>query len=154
MNGCSMMRALLVGEAPGKKADPSRPLIGGLVGKRLMDLLGFNLGLYVRRVDRVNVLDYFPGRTGKGDSFPMAEARQAADRLKTALFCSKDRVVLLGRRVAAAFKVKAEYLEWVEVGNTKVAVLPHPSGINRWWNDPVNKSRATRFMRELGRLIS
>ncbi len=28
-------------------------------------------------------------------------------------------------------------------------VMPHPSGIVRWYNDPTNVARASRFLRRL-----
>jgi hypothetical protein len=28
-----------------------------------------------------------------------------------------------------------------------VAILPHPSGVNHWYNDPRNVARARRFLR-------
>jgi hypothetical protein len=26
-----------------------------------------------------------------------------------------------------------------------VAVIPHPSGVNHWWNDPANRRRFAEF---------
>jgi hypothetical protein len=52
--------------------------------------------------------------------------------------------VLLGRRVAAAFGLaSAPYLEWTEARGRTWVVMPHPSGVNRWWNDEENRLLAT-----------
>lgn len=75
----------------------------------------------------------------------MDRARRSAERLCRAL--SGRRVVFLGKAVAAAFGVRANSLRWVEHRGMTVAVLPHPSGVNTWWNNPDNRAAASAFMR-------
>lgn len=36
-------------------------------------------------------------------------------------------------------------VEWLPA---TVAVFPHPSGVNRWWNEPENVASAAAFIRE------
>lgn len=63
------------------------------------------------------------------------------------------RVVLLGANVSRAFgvsfrKLSEVVLSWHPVGEgLAAAVVPHPSGLNRWWNDPDNRVRARLFLR-------
>ena len=50
----------------------------------------------------------------------------------------KDPEALLGHRAA--------WYEWVEVAGGRVAVVPHPSGRSRYWNDPANRDAAAEFL--------
>lgn len=60
---------------------------------------------------------------------------------------------MCGRRVAAAFDHRdpaLPYLRWSEEGEPfRWAMLPHPSGVNRWWNEPENREAAREFLRQL-----
>lgn len=99
----------------------------------------------LERVEAVNVLERFPGPDGaKGDRFPRGRARRRARHLLPSL---RGRTVLLaGKRVAEAFGVNAEYLTWHEhPEGFRVVVIPHPSGVNRWWNEPENRRRFRQF---------
>ena len=97
--------------------------------------------------DLVNLLDRWPGKKGKGDAFPLDEARASARRLN---LWGKPLVILVGRNVARAFGANSvAYLEGFLLGYVNAVVIPHPSGLNRWWNDPANTERARRFMRSL-----
>lgn len=148
-------RPLIVGEAPSMRT--SRPF-AGRSGERLADLAGVPLEQLRSRFRLVNLLAYWPGpsASGKGSAFPLAEARSRAG--ETPL---PPGSLLCGRRVAQAFGLgRAPFLEWVEGdargGRTngagrptaRVAVIPHPSGVCRWWNDPENVDAARRFLRE------
>jgi len=137
-------RPLFIGQAPGHPG-PVRPL-EGRNGKRLASLLGVSVEEYLSGTDRVNLLNEYPGRAGNGDAFPLDAARAAAREMLPRL---KGRVViLLGRGVARAFGVRANFLEIEHRDGVTFATIPHPSGRNRWWNDPANVERAARFLRE------
>lgn len=73
-------------------------------------------------VDAFNVLDRYPGSEGpKGDAFPISWARRRARRL----------------------------YPWEDhPEGFRVAVIPHPSGVNHWWNEPANRRRFRRFVEE------
>jgi uracil-DNA glycosylase len=138
-------KLVLVGQAPSRRGDPEKPLQGDLVVRRLAGVCGMGRKEYMGLTDRYNVLRRWPGKKGKGDHFPMRLARRSARRL--ALGFSGRRVILLGRSVAKAFGLNVGYLKWVNIG-FDVAVVPHPSGINRWWNEARNKAAARRFMED------
>jgi len=138
-------RIVLIGQAPSKRGDPAKPLEGKLIVSRLAGICGIDKEQYMAATERYNVLRRWPGKNGKGDRFPMRQARRSARRL--ALRFGGRRVVLLGRSVAKAFGLTIEYLKWANIGFT-VAVVPHPSGINRWWNGARNKAAARRFMED------
>jgi uracil-DNA glycosylase len=143
------MRPLIIGEAPARTGDPRRPLMGRS-GSRLAALCGLDLQDYARTFARANVLERWPGKLGKGDAFDLPTARLRAALLRRR-FVGGRLVVLLGLRTARAFGLPAAYLTPARVACANVVVLPHPSGINRWWNDPENVRRATRFLRRLAR---
>lgn len=141
-------RILIVGQAPGPTPSTSRRALDGRCGRRLERLMGIPEGALPRVARTVNLLPEWPGRSpsGKGDRFPVAEASQVAATLML-----RGVVLFAGRGVAAAFGVRAPFFRWLRLGSARVAVVPHPSGISRWWNDPRNQDTAARFFRALVR---
>lgn len=139
----------MVGQAPAREGDPSKQLTGR-AGRRIADLAGISLKAYLRRTERINVLDHWPGRSGKGDAFPTRDAQQAA-ALKAHLLQGRT-VIFMGMATAAAFCAfgikDGVLLQWrrCEHLDCDYAVVPHPSGIVRWWNSEDNKRRAAEFL--------
>lgn len=146
-----LRKVVIVGQAPSKKgAAIQRAAIGGPVGDKLMLLAGRNLRGYVREFRRLNLLQDYPGRDAGTDSFPLSEARRAWSFLAPNL--NNRRVVFLGNKVAdiavpgwrahgvcVASSFYDETIIRLCVVNRRFMryfVLPHPSGLNRWWNDP------------------
>ena len=140
-------RILLIGQAPSRTSQGKQPF-SGKSGKRLAELAGISQKDLRRYFKMVNVLDYWPGRGGKGDAFPTG--RQVPDRLRK-MVASYAATIFVGRGVAARFKFNApQYLTWYACSPRKsrtAAILPHPSGINRWYNDPQNLKDAQMFLR-------
>lgn len=136
-------RVLLVGQAPARGAD-DLPAFSGRSGDRLRRLLG---GLpeedFKARFDAFNVLPRWPGKAGKGDRFPLDVAKAIASRCRL----RAGRVLLFGG-AAAAFGVGSRF-RWVSTDAGLVAGLPHPSGVNRWWNEEANRAEAGAFFAEL-----
>jgi uracil-DNA glycosylase len=139
--GLSPRRVAIVGEAPSRTS--ARPF-DGQSGRRLE-----RLGVDLDGVALYNVLDEWPGPAHKGSRFRVPDARPAAAALLERL-SSHARVVVAGHRAAAALGFRERYLVWAP-GPTGAlwAVLPHPSGVNRWWNDPENADAARRFLAKL-----
>jgi uracil-DNA glycosylase len=137
------LRPLLVGQAPGRLGG-ARAFAGDKrSARRLAELVGARRASDFFRTR--NLLQAFPGKAGKGDRFPMAEARAAATKMRL-----RGTVLFAGKKVAAAFGCSsAMYFEWRRRGGFRYAVVPHPSGVNRWWNDPSNRERARAFFRDL-----
>ena len=157
-------RLMLIGQAPSENGDPSLPLTG-IAGKKLAELLGISWFTYLRRTHRENIFRDFQGKEGKGDRFPIDDARRRARRIRI-----PDDVVLvllLGKSVAEAFGIKRPtYFEplyaWGDpagkIGGEparmiEIRVIPHPSGISRWWNDPENQKRAKRELSKIARSV-
>ncbi|MCI4370856.1 MAG: hypothetical protein L3J81_05970 [Thermoplasmata archaeon] len=93
-----------------------------------------------------NLLAFYPGREGKGAAFPKVVAANAARRVLAKLVPGST-LIMLGHRVAEAFGVRVDYFAWGRIGSSRAVVFPHPSGINRWWNVPANRRRASVFLR-------
>jgi uracil-DNA glycosylase len=137
------LRALIIGQAPSANSDPAEPL-SGMSGRRLASLCCLSLEAFLAAYDRANLVEAFPGRLAKGDAFPIGEARRTAALIRA---LGPRRLVLLGSGVARAFGVVegAPALRWFRLGPHEAAICPHPSGVCRWWNDPLNVGRARSF---------
>jgi uracil-DNA glycosylase len=146
------MRPLLIGQAPGPRSDPLEPL-AGRCGARLAGLCGIEQAEFLERFERVNLLDRFPGKAGKGDRFDINKARKKAIDLLLFGQMENRRVVMLGANVARTFGFPpaTEQLLWsvTDGGGFHVAFCPHPSGVSRWWNEKTNVAKALLFWREL-----
>lgn len=147
-----MTPLVLVGQAPGKQKryEPRYalyPVPKGSAGDRLRDMMGLKISHYVA-LRRMNLLDYYPG-----PRFPERAGRAAAGRLLPEL--PGTRVLMMGQAVAKCFGfVCCQPLVWYDGDyggdSFAFAVVPHPSGRNRWYNDRTNREAARRFLRGLG----
>lgn len=61
----------------------------------------------------------------------------------------QDVVVLLGGKVTKSFGLKIEQLQSLVFADRRFVHLPHPSGLNRVWNDYENVVRARSLMEEV-----
>lgn len=127
------MRPLLVGEANPWGSDPEfalYPLPEHASGGRLARFLGLSHGQYLRLFDRRNLC---PSR------WSMPEARAQAELIRAE---GREHVVLLGAKVAKAFGLP--YLPFTR--SAHLFLLPHPSGLNRIWNQPDAVPRARSLL--------
>ena len=118
-------------------------------------MMGLTRGEYMRQFDRMNLLPYFPGKCKRDDKFPMTPAKLAATVIKPLL--SGRVVIMVGRNVAQAFQLEADFHDWVdwpvkrhctvqrEPGVARVAIVPHPSGRNHWYNKDENMAESAAF---------
>jgi len=149
-------RPLIVGEAPGPHTDPDVPL-EGRAARRLAALAGLEEEELRRRARIVNVLPRWPGSAGKGSRFDHREAAGPAEEVIRRHARRGQRILVLGWRAARALdpvfyglrRQPILELEPHHVGPVpvRVAIVPHPSGISHWWNDPANVERASEFLR-------
>lgn len=138
----------MIGEAPSRSGDRFDP-ISGRAERLLCDLAGWKDGLGPRFL-RLNLLEENPGPSsgGKGDAWPLDLARQRAAQM---VFAGRPAAVLLGRRVAAAFGARGAYCEWWDPSDEVRApyvVIPHPSGVNRLYNDPAVRDQVGVVLRD------
>lgn len=114
---------------------------------------------FVERTTHVNLLQAYPGAGRKGSHFPTARGREAAEKLMSGDEMDGFGMVLLaGHRVSRSFGIRElVYFETMMVsGGVEFVVVPHPSGVNRWWNPVAGKesqnTRAARaYLERLGR---
>jgi hypothetical protein len=141
----------LVGEAPGPRTRsdcPFYPYPASSAAGRLLDCLGWTRGEYMLTFARVNLLHDWPG-----PSFPVAEARACIPDIVRAL--APRPMLLMGRGVAAAFGLRPDHpllqLTSMKVAgiDATVAIVPHPSGRNLWYNDAVNRAKVRTFISAL-----
>lgn len=153
-------RPALVGQAPSENGDPGRPMTGRS-GFRLAEMAGIDkreLKLrFLARFEKRNVLNYYPGSNGEGDVFPMEEARQRGKYLavelspRTILACGKKTTEALTGAPAEAVHY-FQLLMGDESSSSFVIPIPHPSGVNRWWNSEDNRGVYRSFMRQFIRM--
>lgn len=139
-----MRKPLFVGQSPAQDGDPWRPMTGRFMNF-VLALTGWDQYSYRTRFDFVNLVDRFPGKSGKGDAFPMDEARWKANLLAWHGDLDGRLIVCWGRSVARALQVNYAvefcYLNY-SPGGRPYHLMPHPSGINQWWNDSSNRRLA------------
>jgi len=139
------VKTILIGEA--------QPRVGtrpweGRSGRRLEKLIGLPAGTLHRFFDLRNALKAWPGHTGqRGDAFP--ERRAAKGLLKIVHGMEEGAsAIVCSRRLALSIGLEAAPCTWVRTdAETYLGVLPHPSGVNRWWNDPKHRRDAAVFMK-------
>ncbi len=155
------MKTILVGEAPPQwrpKDTPTSLPFSGASGKRFSDMLGVDV---TEAFETRNLLAVWPGKDKKGSLFPLPLARVGARWLVRELeerylrdMGHNPRLLLCGTRVQAAFRLRdLPQLEWFAImlpGSAlvtfNIAIIPHPSGVNRAWNDPIKTEEVKRFL--------
>lgn len=147
------MKILFVGQAPSKDTE-GKPPFTGKCGAFLASLMCVTQDQMLEAHDFTNVLSYYPGKGLGGDKFPIPEAIAAARKILTTLHGRT--VVLLGANVARVFGAKSfRYFEFYQIRNPEhpseiivplMGIVPHPSGVNRFWNKPQNRLDAAKFM--------
>ena len=135
---------LLVGESPGPASDPFEPLdprrSQGAAG-RLARLLGQTPEEFERAYDRINV-------------FQTREEFEARNPIPSYLLRPLSLypvVIALGRTAAKAIGLPPgyEWCVWYPSGDGfggKRGAIPHPSGLNRWYNDEEAAERVREFV--------
>lgn len=140
------MRPLFVGEMNPFGADPYfalYPLPETSSGGRLQALvLGIPRGAYIE-LDRMNLC---------GGKWSAPAARARAQELWQFFTPATHKFVLLGSKVCGAFQVPfvpfTVQASAVSSGGHTHVVLPHPSGLNRIWNEPGAFQRARALIEQ------
>tara|TARA_Y100000310_G_scaffold276127_1_gene293077 strand:+ start:256 stop:762 length:507 start_codon:yes stop_codon:yes gene_type:complete len=148
-------RLLLIGEAPTLKYR-GMPPFSGPTGARLCEVFDADFRSYA---DAINILSDPQRRKEKGSEYNAEKAKEnarlVADYLARTPWGLFTGIVFAGKRVAATFGF--EDLEYFVPGELpvrtikgrwrwlKVWTMPHPSGVNRWWNEDCNLQKAKRW---------
>lgn len=157
-------KIVIVGQQP-QSNDPEDPLSCDhpmWSGYRLMQMAGLTPEEYRRIFYRIN-LNYLPDKTFKVST---PQKNRAAMIWKT--LHPTDTLIILGTAVLKAFKGFVDDLPPCEIREVvgpfvylpeaddmvrmqlhRVVLIPHPSGLNRWYNDPNNTKRAAETLRRL-----
>lgn len=161
------MKTVIVGIAPARPGEEGQPLSAiapQSTGRKIADMMGVAPKEYMRAFDRINLCPF-----ARASGIPVNEWKPAASNLGASLLRGR-RVILLGVNVAQCFGLviapKHDYLKWWDYPGTSVpgygligwnagsrrppfshAILPHPSGRNRWYNEPENKEAASLFLK-------
>lgn len=122
-----------------------RPL-EGRVGRKLAAYCDLPYDAYLNHFERVNLLQVRQDTKENGFEFDLAAARVEADKLQRN-FKEGQIVLLLGGRVAEAFGVHDAYFVKNALGPAEGYIVPHPSGVSRWWNEHHNRVQAAEFLR-------
>ena len=133
----------LVGPAPSRRGDPSKPLAGPN-GQRIARLAGISHDELIA-FRRRHLNTHYRGKRGKGHEFDHARGNvNAADIL---LDWRVERIVLLGKNVARCFGIRdLPFLAEIRIYGRRFLLCPHPSGTNRWWNERRNERRARQIL--------
>lgn len=149
-----MPKPLIIGQAPAKGNDGLLPF-AGRSGAKLAHLAGVGDSGddLPAHFDLVNLLPRWPGKpvAGKGDLFPMEEAKANAQALLEKLEGrAPSYILMMGHKVKECMGFRSMiYLERTQHLRHIWIPFPHPSGINRWYNIGVNRARAARILREV-----
>ena len=106
-----------------------------------------SVGVDVASCDSMNLVCPAP----QGVGWDAAAARRSAEVLTDQHLPRCSAAYLCGLRVARAFGVRGRIADLAgktagEIGGCRLVVLPHPSGLNLWWNDPRNVRRLRRCL--------
>ena len=131
-----MTKTLILGIQRGKPGS-GNVLVPSASGARLAKLIGISQSEILERFEVDNLFEDDADVTLEG----------ARVRLAALLMGPKppERVIGLGDIFRASLKLSTWPFTWHQLGDTKVAWTPHPSGRNRFWNDQENVTRAADF---------
>lgn len=136
---------VFVGQAPSSDSDPHEPM-SGRSGRKLAAMLGVSMYYFLTNANRFNLNHTFQGKEGKGDEFDEIVGARVAQTLMAVRHFNA--FVLLGAKVARCFAFPWESLTTYEREGKSFFLLPHPSGINMWYNNAVNVANAERKLEE------
>jgi hypothetical protein len=133
----------LVGQAPSRRGDPRKPLAGPN-GRKIARLGGMSYDELVA-CRRKHLNTHYSRRRGKGDTFDHVQGNINASNVL--LDWRVERIVLLGKNVARCFGFgDVPFLAEVRIYGRRFLIFPHPSAVNRWWNERRNQRRARQLL--------
>jgi uracil-DNA glycosylase family 4 len=166
-HGYASQRVMIVGQAPGSRAHATGVPWSGRSGEILRGWLeeaGFPAGKWRETWYLTSVTKCFPGKAtqGKGDRAPSrTEIELCAEHLSMELALVRPEIIVTLGKLAASRIIRGAGKQSLaslvgtvaEVdlphGRTTVVPLPHPSGVSRWLNDPVNQALVRQGLRRL-----
>jgi uracil-DNA glycosylase len=168
--GGSAHRRMIVGQAPGPRADRSGVPWSGASGtllRRWLAMAGYDPDRFLDDWYFTSLTKCFPGKAkgGAGDRAPSARERALCRcHLDAEIDLVRPRLVMtLGRMAADALIPGARTMSLGELvrsthrvdlgyGPVAIVALPHPSGVGRWLNDAGNRALVEQAMGRLAAL--
>ena len=138
------------GNDPDEPLSTANPIWSGARLARMANLPGDDFERHFRRVN----INYNPEDKFRVNAFTRARAQDL-----WSVFRANDRVILLGSAVEKCFAgllpemhpmiegQGSQFTFGLAYSGFRVAVVPHPSGLNRWYNDPSNIIAVGQFLR-------
>jgi uracil-DNA glycosylase family 4 len=147
-------RAMIVGQAPGALEGEERRPWRGRAGQTLRRWLEMDEDEFYATFYCCSVTRCYPGKhpSGKGDRRPTPrELELCRFWLEWDLRLVRPRVVVPIGGLAIARVLRLRSLDECigsryELGEAVAVPLPHPSGVSRWLNDPVDQERLSRAL--------
>lgn len=140
------MQIVFVGQQPATVEDEGKPLIvkPNSTGHKIVQWMGVTEQQFNDNFARVNLNPWHDP-----EEFSPGYCRAAAQNLYGLLY--GRRVVLLGPAVAEAFGIMRHSYKYFHFQDHPdqhflYAVMPHPSGLNRLYNDPAMVAQARQFL--------
>ena len=148
-------KILLVGQAPSRTGSPTLDAsTPGSASSRLLKLFDMTRDDYMDRFKRLNLIHDYPGSLpgGRGDRFSITEGRKSAQRIQKQI--SEHHILCIGKKVGKCFNLDEcftwnDYIHCYPFTRNWIAMIPHTSGLNRFYNDPDNVQRTKTFLQEL-----
>lgn len=133
----------LIGQAPSRRGDPRRPLAGPN-GQKIARLAGMSYDELIA-CRRRHLNPHYRGKRSKSDGFDYSQGNLNAANVL--LDWRVERIVLLGKNVAQCFGFRdLPFLAEIHIYGRRFLIFPHPSGVNRWWNERRNERRARQLL--------
>lgn len=128
-------RSVFIGQQPNSAEDEGNPLPirPGSTGQRLVQMMGITAEAFERNFIRMNVSAHH-----EPDGFSPEYYRVTVQNILPLL--EHRRVILLGPAVASSFGLERKDYDWAcwfdhPTHNIALSVIPHPSGLNRLYNE-------------------
>lgn len=153
---------MLVGQAPASAARSKGVPFSGQAGRVLFSWLaraGFTEAEFRARCYFTAITKCYPGPAkggpGKGDRAPgsveQALCHPFLERELTLI--APQLIITVGRLAMTYFLGKVDFTETIgqrfDLAGRRIIPLPHPSGVSRWTNDPVNQARLSKALERL-----
>lgn len=142
-----MSKMVFIGQQPNSHDDEGNPIPirPNSTGRRLVQMMGITDEAFEKHFIRLNVSPFHDP-----EGFDSSHWRLNADNMLPLL--EGKRVVLLGPAVADAFgfeRSSYDYASWFdhpEGWHSLFSVIPHPSGLNRVYNNPEVNEMVRSFL--------
>jgi uracil-DNA glycosylase family 4 len=152
VEGHAGQKAYILGQAPGVVEGEERRPWRGRAGQTLRRWLELDEEAFYSTFYCASVTRCYPGRgvSGGGDRTPTSREQELCSFWREwELRLVRPRLIvpvggLAIRRLLGLSSLDASVGERFELGGVAAVPLPHPSGVSRWMNSPLNQERVRR----------